>query len=125
MYEIHMGVPGMKEFWDALQTKVRSGQAGKNEQKLYRQVGKAMWRLSENPRHPGLQSHEIAALTARYGMKVWESYLENNTPGAGRIFWAYGPNQGEITVIGLEPHPNDKSNAYRKITLSQMGGEVK
>lgn len=125
MYEIHMGVPEMKEFWDALQTKVRSGQAGKNEQKLYRQVGKAMRLLSETPRHPGLQSHEITALTARYGMKVWESYLENNTPGAGRIFWAYGPNQGDITVVGLEPHPNDKSNAYKKITLSQMGEEVK
>ncbi len=125
MYKIHVGVPEMKEFWDALQTKVRSGQAGKNEQKLYRQVGKAMRLLSENPRHPGLQSHEITALTTRYGMKVWESYLENNTPRAGRIFWAYGPNQGDITVIGLEPHPNDKSNAYKKITLSQMGEEVK
>ena len=61
----------------------------------------------------------------KYGMKVWESYLENNTPGADRIFWAYGPKQGDITVIGLEPHPNDKSNAYKKTTLSQMGEEVK
>lgn len=57
-------------------------------------------------------------------MKVWESYLENNTPAAGRIFWAYGPEQGDITVIGPESHPNDKANAYKKITLSQMGKEV-
>ena len=57
-------------------------------------------------------------------MKVWESYLENNTPAAGRIFWAYGPEQGDITVIGLEPHPNDKANAHKKITLAQMGKEV-
>lgn len=67
---------------------------------------------------------EIDLLTARYGIKVWESYLENNTPGAGRIFWVYGPDKGDITIIGLEPHPNDKSNAYKKITLSQMGNET-
>ena len=58
-------------------------------------------------------------------MKVWESYLENKTPAAGRMFWVYGPNQADITMLGLDPHPNDKAGAYRKITLSQMGQEVK
>ena len=124
-YKIHMGVPEMEEFWNTLQEKIKSGRAKKTEEKLYRQMGKAMYLLSQNPRHPGLQSHEITSLTARYGMKVWESYLENNTPGAARIFWTYGSEQGDITIIGLEPHPNDaKGNAYKKITLSQMGKEV-
>ena len=58
-------------------------------------------------------------------MKVWESYLENKTPAAGRMFWVYGPNQADITMLGLDPHPNDKAGAYRKITFSQMGQEVK
>ena len=125
VYEIHMGVPEMEAFWHKIQDRVRSGEAGKTEEKLYRQIGKAMYLLSQNPRHPGLQSHEIPSLTARYETKVWESYLENNTPAAGRIFWVYGPDQGDITIVGLEPHPNDgKGNAYRKITLSQMGKEV-
>lgn len=89
---------------------------------MYRKLGKAMKLLSENPRHPGLKSHEIRALTRRYGgVKVWESYLENHTPGAGRIFWVYGPEKNDVTVIGVEPHPNDQGNAYRKITLSDMG----
>ena len=124
-YEIHMGVPEMEEFWNALKGKVNSDGANKSEEKLYRQRGKAIYLLSQNPRHPGLRSHEITSLSARYGMKVWESYLENNTPAAGRIFWAYGPEQGDITVIGLEPHPNDgKGNAYKKITLSRMGKEI-
>lgn len=125
MYVIHLGIPEMKEFWDTLKGKVKTGLASKSEQKLYRQLGKAMRLLADNPRHPGLRSHEITALTTRYGKKVWESYLGNNTPGAGRIFWVYGPSQGDITVIGLEPHPNDKSNAYRKITLSSMGKNKK
>ena len=87
-------------------------------------MGKTMALLSGNPRHPGLHSHEITSLTARYGQKVWESYLENDTPKAGRIFWCYGPDKGSITIIGLEPHPDDKANSYKKITLSAMGKEV-
>lgn len=38
-----------------------------------------------------------------------------------RVFWVYGPNKNEITIIGIEPHPNDKSNSYKKITLSATG----
>ena len=125
VYAIHLGVPEMQELWADLQAKVKAGNAGKDESKLYKQLGKALSLLAQNPRHPGLRSHEVSALTARFGMKVWESYLENDTPKAGRIFWVYGPDQGDITVIGLEPHPNDgKSNAYKKIPLSQMGKEI-
>ena len=121
-YEIHLGIPEMRDLWESLTQKNKASRANKNEQKLYKQLGKAMYLLSQNPRHPGLRSHEIPVLTTRYGMKVWESYLENNTPNAGRLFWVYGPDNGDITIIGIEPHPNDvKSNAYRKITLSQMG----
>lgn len=125
MYNIRMGIPEMEKLWRTLNDKVHSGKANKSEEKLFKRLGKAFALISQNPRHPGLHSHEITALTARYGIKVWESYLENNTPGAGRVFWVYGPNQGDVTMIGVEPHPDDKSNAYSKITLSQMGKEVK
>lgn len=121
MYSIHMGIPEMQELWENLCSKVDSGSATKDEIKLYKKMGKAMYHLSLDPRHPGLETHEISSLTKRYGMKVWQSYLENQTPAAGRIYWVYGPNRGDITVIGLEPHPNDKSNSYEKITLSSTG----
>ena len=124
MFEIHFGIPEMQALWDDLKTKNLAGTASKDEIKLYNKLGKAARNLSKDPRYPGLQTHEISSLTARYGMKVWQSYLENNTPKAGRIFWVYGPERGDITIIGLEPHPDDKSNAYAKITLSQMGDEI-
>ena len=123
-YEIHLGVPEMDELWQNLNRKHADGSANKKEEKLRKQMGKAMWLLSQDPRHPGLRSHEIPPLSARYGTKVWESYLENDTPGAGRIFWVYGPGQGQITVIGLEPHPDNKSNAYKKVTLSATGKQT-
>ena len=124
MFEIHLGIPEMEELWNSLSEKIHDGSAKKNDTQLYKHLGKSMALLQENPRHPGLNSHEISSLSARYGMKVFESYLENNTPKAGRIFWVYGPRKKDITVIGLEPHPDDKTNAYRKVTLSSMGEEV-
>ena len=120
MFSIHMDVPEMEDFWNHLTERVSSGKASKGEVKQYFLIGKALVLLSNNPRHPGLHSHEISSLSARYGLRVWESYLENDTPKAGRIFWCYGPEKSDITIIGLEPHPDDKANSYRKITLSSM-----
>ena len=79
MFEIHLGIPEMEELWNRLEKKHQSGSATKTEENLRRQMGKALVLLSGNPRHPGLHSHEITSLTARYGQKVWESYLD---PGA-------------------------------------------
>jgi len=86
-------------------------------------MGKAMALLSSDPKHPGLHSHEIESLSRRYGMRVWQSYLENKTSGAGRIYWIYGPEKNEITIIGLEPHPEDKKDGYTKVRLSASGRE--
>ena len=124
-YKIRLGIPEMEALWNSLEEKHRNGTAKKEDELLRKKMGKAMHLLSQNPRHPGLHSHEISSLTARYGIKVWQSYLENDTPKAGRLYWAYGPDKGDITIIGLEPHPDDKSNAYKKVTLSSMGKEVK
>ncbi len=125
MFTIRMGIPEMDAFWSELETKVETETASKDEVKLYKKIGKALVLLANDPRYPGLNSHEISSLTARYGQRVWESYLENKTPAAGRIFWTYGPGQGDITIVAIEPHPNDKSNAYKKITLSAMGEVLK
>lgn len=54
MYAIHMGIPEMKQIWEELQQKVKSGKANKEEDKLYRLMGKAMRFLSVDPKHPGL-----------------------------------------------------------------------
>ena len=75
MYSIAMGIPEMQELWDNLCSKVDSGTATKDEIKLYKKMGKAMYHISRNPRHPGLETHEITSLSRRYGQKVWQSYL--------------------------------------------------
>lgn len=74
---------------------------------LAKQVQKALARLQHDPKHPGLNVHRYDLLPSPYHPKetVWEAYVQNNTPGAYRIFWCYGPNRGDITILAITPHP--------------------
>ena len=120
-FVIRLGVPEMKDYWDDLCAQNARGALSGNEARDYRKIGKAMKLISINPRHPGLRTHEISDLTRKYGFKVFESYLENKTPAAGRVFWAYAPGRGNITILGIEPHPEDaKSGAYQRVKLSAV-----
>ena len=120
-FRIRMGVPGMLSFWNDLTLRHAAGTLTSQERKLFKQVTKALFLLERNPRHNSLQSHEILPLSKRAGYKVFQSYLENRTPAAGRIYWAYGPNEGDISIVGVEPHPEDqKSRGYDTVRLSEM-----
>ena len=40
------------------------------------------------------------------------------------MFWAYGPDKGDITILAMEPHPEDeKRGAYKRIKLASMPSE--
>ena len=120
-FAIRMGIPEMLDLWTDLSKKKAAGTISKKELALYNKWGKAMRLLSQDPSYPSLHTHDIEPLTKRYGVKVWQSYLENNTSRAMRMYWVYGPDRQDITIIGLEPHPEDKKNgAYDKVTLSDM-----
>ena len=57
--------------------------------------------MNANLRHPSLKTHKFDEMESPFGGDVFESYAQNKTPGAYRIFWAYGPNKTEITVWQL------------------------
>ncbi len=114
-----MGIPEMASLWSDLQEKYRAGNINKKEELFYKKWGAALKKLSENPFYPGLRTHHIPPLSRRYGIRVWQSYLDNKTSAAMRMYWVYGPSIGEITIIGLEPHPEDKKRGgYDKVVLS-------
>ncbi|MBL0210420.1 MAG: hypothetical protein IPQ13_05835 [Holophagaceae bacterium] len=73
--------------------------------KRLKAVRKALGYLERNPRHQGLNTHEYDSLMGVNGEKVFESYAENQTPAAYRIFWHYGPSKGVITIISITSHP--------------------
>ncbi|MDR2862475.1 MAG: hypothetical protein LBV54_01160 [Puniceicoccales bacterium] len=79
---------------------------------LYKQICKALGYLEVNPAHPGLSTHKFFSLRGVNGEEVFEAYAQNNTPGAYRIFWHYGPDESTgqqrisiITIIAITPHP--------------------
>ena len=73
--------------------------------KRYKAVKKAIQFLSHNPKHPALHTHEFITLKGPQGEKVIEAYAEQSTPSAYRIFWFYGPKDGQITIIAITSHP--------------------
>jgi hypothetical protein len=76
-----------------------------SQRKRYKAVAKSLGLLSDNPRHPSLQTHQYHSISGPKGEKILEAYAEQNTPCAYRIFFYYGPQQGEITVFAITPHP--------------------
>ncbi|MDO4961493.1 MAG: hypothetical protein Q4E57_06535 [Eubacteriales bacterium] len=85
-FSIKMGIPEMAELWNRLQSSYRNGTINKNDAELYKKWGSALKKLAEDPQYPSLKTHEIEPLSRRYGMKVWESYLENKKVKPGECF---------------------------------------
>ena len=70
------------------------------------------WALASEVPRPSLNTHEFTSLSGVNGEKVFEAYAQNNTPGAYRIFWHYGPDQIKgkkraqaITILAITSHP--------------------
>jgi hypothetical protein len=79
---------------------------------LHLQVLKTLGLLELNTRHPGLNTHEYRSLIGANGERVWEAYAQNQTPGAYRVFFHYGPDEGSgkkripiLTIVAITPHP--------------------
>ena len=78
----------------------------KQYEKKLRKVRKTLGLIQRDPRYPGLNSHKYSSLSGANDEDVWESYVENRTPGAWRIFWHHGPGDNQITIITIGPHPD-------------------
>jgi len=76
-----------------------------SKNKILRAVRKSLGLMETNLRHPSLRTHEFLSLKGPNGEKVFEAYAQQNTPGAYRIFWCYGPNKKEITIFAITPLP--------------------
>ena len=88
----------------------QSGTAKKKPSKqlgLAKQVNKTLALLARDPKHPGLHSHQYDGIANPFtpGKSVWEAYVQNRTPAAYRIFWCYGPEAGQITILTITAHP--------------------
>ena len=82
-------------------------EADRSKLGLVKQVKKSLGYLQTNPRYPSLRTHVFHSLPHPYHPKekVFEAYVQHRTPAAYRIFWCYGPEKRQMTIIAITPHP--------------------
>jgi hypothetical protein len=79
---------------------------------VHKQVLKTLALLELDTRHPGLHAHEFQSLMGFRGERIWEAHAQNETAGAYRIFFHYGPDEelegkrvAVLTIIAITAHP--------------------
>lgn len=75
------------------------------KRRILKVVRKTLGLLETNLRHPSFQTHEFSSLEGPSGEKVFEAYVQQKTPGAYRVFWYYGPERKQITIVTITSHP--------------------
>ncbi len=77
----------------------------KDDPKKHKKVLKTLGLMEVNLRHPSLNTHKYESMRGPNDEEIFEAYVENKTPAAFRVFWYYGPNRDELTILAITPHP--------------------
>lgn len=93
--------------YDEISEAAKTSQINSRQAGLLKQVKKTLKLLTSNPRHPGLNIHHYSGYSNPYSSNkpVWEAYVQNKAPSAYRIFWCFGPEKQQITILAITPHP--------------------
>ena len=92
------------QFSEEAKQKIIELERDKSKKGLLKQLRKVLGFMETNLKHPSLNTHKFSEITCSLG-DVFESYAQNNTPGAYRIFWVYGPGRKELYILDISPHP--------------------
>ena len=95
------------KFTENAKAQLKAIEGSPSDAGLCKQVKKSLGYLQTNPKHPSLNTHPYDFIEHPFNPKekVFEAYAQNNTPSAYRIFWCYGPDKKQITIIAMTPHP--------------------
>jgi mRNA-degrading endonuclease RelE of RelBE toxin-antitoxin system len=95
------------EFTNEAEKNLKDLETDNSKKAEYKAVKRRLGFLETNPKHPSLKSKPYQSLKGPNGEIVFESYAENETPGAYRIFWYYDKEKrGIINVAAIVPHPD-------------------
>ena len=98
MFELVWAARGAKDFTEV----EKSSRKG-----LLKQVAKTLDFLRANPKHPSLHTPPYSKIDNPHNAKekVFEAYAQQDPPAAYRVFWCYGPDKKQITIIAITAHP--------------------
>lgn len=92
-------------FTDEAKSNLKVLEEDPSKEAALKAVRKAFGYMETNLRHPGLKTHKYSSISGPRNEEVFESYAQNQTPGAYRIFWYYGPEKQCISIVAIIPHP--------------------
>lgn len=62
--------------------------------------------VEAGPTYPSFCTHQMENLKGPGGATIWNSYVENKTPQAWRMYWVRC-DDGSIQVVSIGPHDHD------------------
>lgn len=92
------------QFSEEAKLRLKELELDKSKKGLLKQVRKILVFMESNLKHPSLHTHKFSEIACKLG-EVFETYAQNNTPGAYRIFWTYGPGKREFYILDIASHP--------------------
>ena len=95
------------KFTQAADKQLKTIESSPSKAGICKQIKKCLGLLQTNPKHPSLKTHVYDSIDNPFDLKekVFEAYAQNNSPCAYRVFWCYGPEKKQITIIAITPHP--------------------
>ncbi|MCH7860017.1 MAG: hypothetical protein IID14_10045 [Candidatus Marinimicrobia bacterium] len=94
------------EFTDESKAQLAHLKGDKSLAAPFKAVTKALQFLQTDPRHNSLQSKRYHSLKGPDGERVFESYAQQHTPGAYRIFWYYHSSRKvTLVILNIVRHP--------------------
>jgi hypothetical protein len=91
------------KFSEEAKLKIHELKSDKSKKGLLKQLNKVLGFMETNLRHPSLNTHKFTEISCKLG-DVFETYAQNNTLGAYRVFWVYGPGKKELYILEITPH---------------------
>lgn len=73
----------------------------------YKKAKRAVKMMQEvGPSHPSFCTHQMQNLKGPGGATIWNSYVENKTPQAWRMYWIREPD-GTVYIVSIGPHDHE------------------
>lgn len=83
---------------------LRTAQSAPDLQEKFKKVKKAIRMMRDvGPTYPSFCTHQMQYLKGPNGVTIWNSYIENKTPQAWRMYWVRC-DDGAIQIVSIGPH---------------------
>lgn len=120
MFKVKYANKKLESKMNELEQRCKDKEASEVEKIYFEKVQDTINTLKRDPHDNSLHTQMIKNSRNIYGYPVFESYVENDTPGAKRMFWRYNKKKKRIKdtiyILLIIKHPNTPKD-YRTLNL--------